>query len=1274
MNKMYLSVVLFGALLAASAGTFTSCKDYDDDIKGLQEQIDKSGSTITDLQSQLTTLKAAADAAQATADAAKTAAAEAKTAADAAKAAGDDAAVKAAEAKVLAEEAKAAAATAKAEAIEEVTKQVTALKTLMEQALAEKVDQSVFDAAILAVNAQIKAIDENLSKLAGTVEGIDAKVATNTSEIADAKKAIETLIAADANLQTQLDQLKAYAEATQDLAEDNQAKIEAAEAEIEASKAEIVKLWEELAGANTQIASLITLTGEHTNLIAALTGRVGATEAEQAKHAERIAALESGLGLAQADITALTTALGKTNEAMSTMESRIDGELDAIRTDISGIQTRLTTIDGQIRSINTDLAGLHVLIVSRLSSISFAPDYIVDGVEAIKFSSLIYNPMGTSENAEIPDVNYKHSTAAPSIASYHFNPATFNLANADYNYIDRTAEVITTTRAAASQLVQVIGIPEPNAEQGTVEFKLRRLNAHSTQPELSQTNLVALQATMKNNAVNKGETGAVVTGDYVAIYDELLNAADVRIADDATLTEFGDEAHYATTFRACTKEAPRYTMDYNKEFNLKELVATCFGSNPKLNPTYIHRKFPIEDYNLSYRFAVATTEYNITTGSTTTNQQKWIKCNDAKEGLYQAEDFSKEAIGRTPIMKVELVDAEGNVVRRGFVKVQIGVTKSDDMTLPVILDPLTYQCNATKATYEMSEDYIRENLYRKIANSLGETGMSHEEFWNTYDANGAIATVTKNGVVFGMPVPRIVAGPAGSGVSTKKIVWSFTHGDLGQIGSGSTFVASVTVKNKLASSEYPAAVTFRFTIDVKLPTLTEKLTKADTYWTLAGTSPDDFDVNVAIPAPGDDVPENCQFKQNLDVAYSVHEPSGLPECDVTDYYEIIETKSNGKATSTILSGVKIDGREISLDKNDAAVKAALNSDGGLQAVVKHAYRLENGESLSVHSFVVNFIRPVNLNMPGEISLQDAKSGGDVANFQHDRLLTDWRGEAITNGYYVPVTGSVSYWDFNYTPKYERVDGHYELEQEAKLEVITKDVSFTAARPVTMFTATATYKNIGYDENGEPNGEEQTATFTAEAETQADADNGIRAQLLAYNWSVDGYYTSGAYQVGETSYSDRVILKGELVEYTYVADIKYTPAKYHWVDGTWEEVKHEHTGTPDYNGTTEGQTGGCGCYIWKTYTVTTDQEVGRNFWYFYGPIGDVKLDVEKATTNLEDKKLPNEATLVQDGNTVRYDNIHSPVGSEYKIFIPATVTYGWGTATSQLTITVKPVEK
>jgi len=40
MNKKFLNAVLFGALLASSTGTFTSCKDYDDDINGLSERVD----------------------------------------------------------------------------------------------------------------------------------------------------------------------------------------------------------------------------------------------------------------------------------------------------------------------------------------------------------------------------------------------------------------------------------------------------------------------------------------------------------------------------------------------------------------------------------------------------------------------------------------------------------------------------------------------------------------------------------------------------------------------------------------------------------------------------------------------------------------------------------------------------------------------------------------------------------------------------------------------------------------------------------------------------------------------------------------------------------------------------------------------------------------------------------------------------------------------------------------------------------------------------------
>ena len=67
MNKKFLSVTLFSALMLGTAGTFTSCKDYDDDIKDLQEQLDKKAS-LDDLNAKVTTLQTAVDEAKSAAN------------------------------------------------------------------------------------------------------------------------------------------------------------------------------------------------------------------------------------------------------------------------------------------------------------------------------------------------------------------------------------------------------------------------------------------------------------------------------------------------------------------------------------------------------------------------------------------------------------------------------------------------------------------------------------------------------------------------------------------------------------------------------------------------------------------------------------------------------------------------------------------------------------------------------------------------------------------------------------------------------------------------------------------------------------------------------------------------------------------------------------------------------------------------------------------------------------------------------------------------------
>lgn len=49
MNKKFLSALLLGALTVTSTGTLVSCKDYDDDITNLQDQIDKNAKAIKEI-------------------------------------------------------------------------------------------------------------------------------------------------------------------------------------------------------------------------------------------------------------------------------------------------------------------------------------------------------------------------------------------------------------------------------------------------------------------------------------------------------------------------------------------------------------------------------------------------------------------------------------------------------------------------------------------------------------------------------------------------------------------------------------------------------------------------------------------------------------------------------------------------------------------------------------------------------------------------------------------------------------------------------------------------------------------------------------------------------------------------------------------------------------------------------------------------------------------------------------------------------------------------
>lgn len=252
MNKRFLKIALLSAVCASMPVSFTSCKDYDDDITEINNNADG-------LSKQIAALQTALETAQATATAAQNAAQQALTAAAAAQDAADKAAKEAAAA---AELAKSAAATAKAEAIQEVINQLKPLidaNTSANEANAKKIaelagkiegiekglsnidlteiNKTIGDQAdLIAANAaQIQAINTQLAAL----DQLKKDLAGLQGDVADLKAKIATIDAVKADLTALQATVQANMTEVMTAVNTNKAACEAAIAEV---KAELTKL------------------------------------------------------------------------------------------------------------------------------------------------------------------------------------------------------------------------------------------------------------------------------------------------------------------------------------------------------------------------------------------------------------------------------------------------------------------------------------------------------------------------------------------------------------------------------------------------------------------------------------------------------------------------------------------------------------------------------------------------------------------------------------------------------------------------------------------------------------------------------------------------------------------------------------------------------------------------------------------------------------------------------------------------------------------------
>ena len=395
MKRKYLSALLMGVLTLTSVSTFTSCKDYDDDISNLQGQIDKLATAdqlsqkVAELQALISSNKS--DITSLQSELAK------KTTLDEVKAVLADYATK--------EYVDGADATLKAA--------IDALETgkVAELEAAVKAAQAAADKAAADAEKANAEIVETLKTLATKAEVEEVQNAANTAIAAVESKNAEALEKAQAAI---LETLKGYA-TTQDLKEVADAAdkaLKAAQAEQaakdeDAKKAADKALSDAVAALNTAIGNAQT----KANTAAADASKALAdlvTTTKTANDAKKLAdenkqsiadALKllgegySAENTVVAAIKAIQAQVGTPNKELGTLDTRlaaIESVLNGVKDDDTklGLATKVTNIENKLK----DIIGEYTTMVTEVSLVGSA--YYSDDLNKVG-----YNHNGGTINA-----------------------------------------------------------------------------------------------------------------------------------------------------------------------------------------------------------------------------------------------------------------------------------------------------------------------------------------------------------------------------------------------------------------------------------------------------------------------------------------------------------------------------------------------------------------------------------------------------------------------------------------------------------------------------------------------------------------------------------------------------------------------------------------------------------------------------------------------------------------------------------------------------------
>lgn len=641
--------------------------------------------------------------------------------------------------------------------------QVAALKAELGVDI-DKVKGDLIDAVkrIAAAEEKIGSIDEAIkgldtkftAELKALSDAVDASVAAINTEIAKIYTLIETIQATVTEHATAIKELQdKAAELAQKLA-DVKLTADAAKQAIADLAADFDKYKTDnennINNINDKIATLGSeLRTELQNEVNALNSAISSLQTADTELQKQIDALKTQLGA----ITGDDSTVGLIDEKIQAVNDRID---QLMANDIADLVNRMSWVEFEINDIFTIL-DQHAVIITKilnglsleskqLKSLVFSPQEYYQGIEAIGVWS--FNYYAITGGLATPDLDKdqtgdyatKRASSETSVvpvvtASYYMNPSNADISpdKSQYSFIVSNANY---TRAASASDITVDSVKKDSKITGLLNVYFSMKNANSiSNISNGKVDVAALR-------YNGNDT--IVTSDFAALKQYAIKEFYInKSATGNAAEDQSSENHLAYSAEDAIKhdQAGEYEwpvleiaynntegIDLDKWINVHYMFAdsnkeTFWGDQAEINK----KKFKLVYELIGY----------IANDADKTNESKHATIDGSILKVHGVDgaEASRKIIGRTPLVRVKLVDENTNsqIAEVGYIVVKITDVTTDPVIVPeadikdvtngytVLCDDAAALNNVTAITWDEVENHV-----------LGTLDMSKEEFESNY--------------------------------------------------------------------------------------------------------------------------------------------------------------------------------------------------------------------------------------------------------------------------------------------------------------------------------------------------------------------------------------------------------------------------------------------------------------------------------------------------------------------------------------------------------------